>query len=403
VKKSSSFLTALLLAALAVCSWAAEVPHAEPEAVGMASAKLGEVKAAVQKLVAEEKIAGAITMVARKGKIVHFEAYGLRDIEDDAPLEKDSILRFYSMTKPITTVAAMMLHDEGKLKLDEPLEKHLPEFEGMKVHGKSGPIEPDRKPTVRDLMRHTAGLTYGVFGNSPVDRMYKKQDVLGSRDLEEQVKKLGSIPLEYQPGTKWHYSVSTDVLGCVVERVSRSRLDEFFQKRIFEPLDMKDTAFYVPEEKADRFSSCYGRGLRLKDRYDTSRYLRRPTLLSGGGGLVSTARDYMRFCQMLINKGELHGTRLLKTETVEMMTRNQLPENVFCHGLFGFGLGFRVKLKNLGHRWHAGEYGWGGAASTHFWISPADDLVVIALSQYMPFSNQLETTLRPLVYKSIMN
>lgn len=400
--KRSLFLTALLLAAIAAYSWAAEVPQAKPEEVGMSSVKLEKVTSAVQEMVADEKVAGAITMVARKGKIVHFEAYGLRDMEDEKPLEKDTIMRFYSMTKPITTVAAMMLHDDGTLKLDDPVEKYLPEFEGVKVHDEKGPVEPDRKPTVRDLMRHTAGLTYGVFGNSPVDRMYTQQNVLGSRDLGEQAKKLGKIPLDYQPGTRWHYSVSTDVLGCLVERVSQSKLDEFFQKRIFKPLDMKDTAFYVPEEKANRFSSCYGPGLKLKDRFSSSRYLHRPTLLSGGGGLVSTARDYMRFCQMLINKGELHGTRLLQSETVEMMTKNQLPENVFCHGLLGFGLGFQVKLKNWGPRGHVGEYGWGGAASTHFWISPDDDLVVIALSQHMPFSKQLESTVRPLVYKSII-
>jgi CubicO group peptidase (beta-lactamase class C family) len=191
--------------------------------------------------------------------------------------------------------------------------------------------------------------------------------------------------------------VSCDVLGALVERLSGKDLDVFFNERIFKPLDMKDTAFFVPKEKVDRFASCYAPRLRVKDRYDASRYLKKPPgMLSGGGGLVSTARDYMRFCQMMLNKGELFGKRILKGETVEMMTRNQLPKNVRWRGRNGFGLGFSVLL--LGR---AGEYGWGGAASTHFWISPKDDLAVVALSQRMPFTTQLQNAVRPLVYEAI--
>jgi len=205
----------------------------------------------------------------------------------------------------------------------------------------------------------------------------------------------------HQPGTKWHYSVSTDVLGALVERVSRTRLDMFFHKRVFKPLDMRDTAFLVPRAKVARFSSCYSPGMKTKDRFNASRYLRQPGFLSGGGGLVSTARDYMRFCQMLINGGELHGRRVLKAETVRMMTKNQLPQKVHWAGVNGFGLGFSVQLRDLGSKAHRGEYGWGGAASTHFWISPKDDLVVVALSQLMPFSPQLQNLVKPLVYEAI--
>lgn len=384
---------------------AAEVPQAKPEAVGMSSAKLKKINAAVQKLVDDKKIAGAITMVARKGKIVHFEACGMRDVNSKQPVKKDTIMRFYSMTKPITTVAAMILFDQGKFKLDDPVEKYLPELKGLKVYGPGKPTETARKVTVRDLMRHTSGLTYGIFGNTPVDRMYRQANILGSRTLKEMVVKLGKIPLSCQPGSKWHYSVSTDVLGALVERVSKKRLDVFFSTRIFKPLGMKDTGFYVPKVNVKRFSSCYSPGLKIKDRFNASRYLSPPRgMLSGGGGLVSTARDYMRFCQMLLGKGQLHGRRILKAKTVETMTQNHLPKNVHVWNIngIGFGLGFRVQTKNWGPKGRIGEYGWDGAASTHFWISPKDDLAVIALSQLMPFSMRLQQVVKPLVYEAIV-
>jgi len=220
------------------------------------------------------------------------------------------------------------------------------------------------------------------------------------------VEKLGRIPLLYQPGTHWHYGVSTDVLGCLVEKVSGKRLDAFFRERILEPLDMRDTAFFVPKAKVDRFASCYSPGpdgLKVRDKYTDSRYLILPTLLSGGGGLVSTARDYMRFCQMLLRRGELFGVRVLEAQTVDEMTKNQLPKGVRWGGNNGFGLGFSVRLRDDGAKAHGGEYGWGGAASTHFWISPKDDLAVVALSQLMPFSPQLQDAVKPLVYEAIEN
>jgi CubicO group peptidase (beta-lactamase class C family) len=395
---------AILLAVLTRYSCAAELPRAKPETVGMSAGKLEKVKSEVQKLVNDSKIAGAITIVARKGRIVHFEAHGMRDIEEKSPIAKDTIMRIYSMSKPITTVAAMILFEQGKLKLDDPVEKFIPEFKGLKVYDAKQPVATSRKMTVRDLMRHSSGLTYGIFGNSPVDQMYRKANILGSRDLAEMAGKLGKIPLDYQPGSKWQYSVSTDMLGYVVERASHHKLDAFMQKHIFNPLDMKDTAFFVPGPKVKRFASCYGPELRTKDSYRSSRYLTRPTNLSGGGGLVSTARDYMRFCQMLINKGELQGKRLLKSGTVEMMTKNQLPKDIYCWGVdgSGFGLGFQVVMKDWGLYGHVGEYNWDGAASTHFWISPKDELVGIALTQFMPFSKQLKDAVKPLIYEAIV-
>ncbi|MHC4250767.1 MAG: serine hydrolase domain-containing protein [Planctomycetota bacterium] len=370
----------------------------------MSSRKLEKVGAAVKQLVDDRKTAGAITMVARKGRIVHFEARGMRDADEKQALKTDAIMRFYSMTKPITTVAAMMLYEEGKLKLDDPVEKYIPALKGQEVYHPDAPVKPDRKITVRDLMRHTSGFTYGFFGDTPVDLLYRQRNILASRDLEAMMLQLRTLPLMHQPGAAWTYGVSTDVLGRVVETVSRKRLDAFIEQRILKPLDMKDTAFHVSRKNVGRFSSCHGPGLKVSDKYSRSRFLRPPTLLSGGGGLVSTARDYMRFCQMLINRGELFGVRLLKPETVEMMTRNQLPRGVRCWGIdgFGFGLGFQVQLKDWGPKGHVGEYGWSGVASTHFWISPEDDLVVLALSQRMPLSMQLQDAVKPLVYQAIV-
>ncbi|MDP6637525.1 MAG: serine hydrolase domain-containing protein [Phycisphaerae bacterium] len=398
--------TAIVLVLLLVSAgWAGEIPQAKPESVGMSSAKLAKVSAAVGKMVDDKKIAGAITIVARKGKIVHFETYGMRDIESKKPVEKDTIMRFYSMTKPITTVAAMILFDQGKFKLDDPLENYLPELKGLKVQNGDKTSEPARKVTIRDIMRHTSGFTYGLFGNTRVDQMYRKANILGSRNLKEMVTKLGKIPLRFEPGSQWHYSVSSDVLGALVERISKTSLDAFFKRHIFGPLDMKDTGFSVPKSSVERFSSCFRPGLRVEDKYSTSHYTRPPRgMLSGGGGLVSTARDYMRFCQMLVNKGRFQGKRILKAKTVEMMTVNNLPEGVYVRRgtETGFGLGFSVQLKDRGAIAHAGEYGWGGAASTHFWISPKDDLVVIALSQYKPFSSKLKQLVKPLVYEAIV-
>ena len=408
-RMAAVWLVACVLVSL---TWAAEMPFAKPEDVGMSAAKLEQVKAAVQKLVDDQKVAGAVTMVARKGKVVHVETFGLRDIEAKKPMERDTIMRFYSMTKPITSVAAMVLYDEGKFQLDDPVAKHIPELKGLKVYkesenGEAEYVEPNRAVTVRDLMRHTSGFTYGLFSNTPVDKMYRQKLVFGGGDLQEMAKRLGEIPLLHQPGTKWHYSVSTDVLGYLVERVSGQKLDVFFRERIFERLDMKDTGFYVPKEKANRLSVCYGPkasgGMKVTTQFGADQYLTPPSFLSGGGGLVSTARDYMRFCQMLLNKGELDGVRLLKAETVEMMTKNQLPPGVYWGGRNGFGLGFSVQLKvGRGGKARVGEYGWGGAASTHFWISPKDDLAVVALSQLMPFSGQLQNAVKPLVYDAII-
>jgi len=398
---------------------AIELPTATPETVGLSAEKLQDARAAMQKLVDEKRIAGGVFAVARRGKVVQFETCGMMDIETGKPMRRDTIFRFYSMSKPITSVAAMILYEQGKIKLDDPVSKYIPEFKGLKVVADPEAevireMAAKREMTVRDLMRHTSGLTYGVFGNTAVDKLYRKTIQLSGQGstLEEMAEKLASIPLLYQPGTKWHYSVSTDVLGRVIEVVSGQSLDKFFAERIFEPLGMVDTAFYVPAGKIDRFATNYGPnpqgGLKPIDIPKKSRYTRMPTFFSGGGGLVSTASDYMRFCLMLLNKGEFGGRRLLKTETVEMMTKNQLPDIAYPIGTgdragVGFGLGFSVRIESGNGKFSSrvGEYGWGGMASTHFWISPGDGIAVVVLTQHIPYSGRAENALKPIIYEAI--
>jgi CubicO group peptidase (beta-lactamase class C family) len=404
MKTTRQKLFAILLFSLAISfvAHAKQIPITSPEDVGISTEKLAQIKPAIQALVDNEKIAGASVIVARKGKIALFETFGMMDKEAKKPMKPNTIFRFYSMTKPVTSVAAMMLYEEGKLKLDDPVSKYIPEFKGLKVYAESGKhTEQIHKMSIRDLLRHTSGFTYGFFG-----KMYRARSVFDwDSSLQDMIDKLSEIPLLHQPSSKWHYSVSTDVLGYLVQKISGQSLDKFFKTRIFKPLKMKDTAFHVPARKTDRFAVCYGPnltgGLRIVDDPNKSRYLKKPTIFSGGGGLVSTARDYMRFCQMLLNKGRLDGKRLLLPETVEMMTTNQLPDSVKRGEDGGFGLGFSVRLKD--GKFPKGEYGWGGMASTHFWISPKHDLIVIALSQYMPYSARLENTVKPIVYDSILN
>jgi len=419
--KSRAFLVCALVILLgAPFSWGQELPTARPEEVGMSSEKLERIGPAVQALVTNNLVAGAITMVARHGKVVYFETFGRSDIASGQPMARDEIMRFYSMTKPITSVAVMMLVEQGKIRLDDPVAKRLPEFNNVRVflsttnHGFI--TEPVlRVPTVRDLLRHTAGLTYGFLGHTPVDAAYGQAGVLDPNStLTELTRKVARLPLLYQPGSKWNYSIGADVLARLVEVTSGESFDEFLDERIFRPLDMRDTGFYVPADKLARFAALYGSAdgrLKVIEAPATSPFLKRPKLFSGGGGLVSTARDYMRFCQMLAAGGELNGRRLLRPETLQAMTTNQLPPEAFPISLagfpipgLGFGLGFSVHVEPAPFSAaRVGEYGWSGLASTSFWISPKDDLVVIVLQQFMPFSMLLDQTVKPLVYNAITN
>jgi len=392
---------------------AAELPQVPPVEVGLSAKKLEKVKTIVQAQVDKKQIAGAVVLVARRGKISLLEPFGKLDLKSGKPMPPDAIFRFYSMTKPITSVAALMLVEAGKLKLDDPVGNYLPELQNLRVYaGKDQTVAAKRPVTIRDLMRHTSGFTYGMPNGSPVDRLYIKNKI-DEGTLPDMIRTLGKLPLQDQPGTRFNYSYSTDVLGRVIEVVSGEPLDKFFFERVLHPLDMHDTGFSIADDKLDRFATAYARGgkagLGVTDLPARSRYRKQPKFFSGGGGLVSTARDYCRFCQMLLNGGALDGTRLLRPETVAEMTSNQLPKEAMPVRLggfpvpgHGFGLGVMVRLQSpSGPALPDGEYSWSGAASTYFWVTPKPQLIVIILQHIEPIDISLQLSLKPLIYSAI--
>jgi CubicO group peptidase (beta-lactamase class C family)/predicted outer membrane protein len=405
-----AFLAAALAAVVCLPVSAQRAPYriatGAPEDVGLSSAVLERIGPAMQELVDSGRTAGVMTLVARRGTIVHWEARGWRVLGED-PLERDDIFRIYSMTKPVTSVAVMMLVEEGLLSLDTPLADVLPQFAGVQVlDGRR--LRPPRTPIlVRHLLTHTAGLGYGDIGRTPVDSLYRAAQlgVWGTAgDLEETVNRIARLPLAFDPGTRWNYSLGVDVLGRVVEVVSGRTLEEFFRERIFEPLGMEDTGFHVPPAKLDRFTAAYGPGpggLRLIESHVDGQHTRPAEWFSGGGGLVSTASDYLRFCMMLLNEGELDGVRLLRPETVRLMRTNHLPPELVPIPIGGqdqgFGLGFAVSLGE-----NAGSYRWLGIAGTYFWIDPAQELVAFAWNQLRPSGGApIERLLSELVYEAL--
>ncbi len=378
----------VLLAILATSSFAAEFQVANPTRTGFNAEKLARITPAMEAHVEQRRLVGALAVIARADEIVYAQAWGQSDREKNLPMTEDAIFRIYSMSKPITSVAAMMLVEQGKLELDEPVSTYLPELADMAVlvetkgETTNEEVPAAREFTLRDLLRHTSGLTYGFFGNTPVDQRYKAAGVLISdQTLEDTITKLSGIPLLYQPGSRWHYSVSTDVLGRVVEVASTQSLDRYLTEQIFEPLEMKDTFFNVPPDKRPRLAQMYspdGNGGLKPSRPGESRRFVNPgnRFYSGGGGLCSTAADYLAFCRMLLNEGQLDGVRLLRAETVRLMRSNQLTE-VARHGPgFQFGLGFSIDGD--------GVYGWGGAAGTKFWIDPENGLITLYMVQIKP-------------------
>lgn len=385
------------------------------------------------------KIPGALIAVARKGQVAYVSAIGHRDVERRAPVEHDTIYRIYSMTKSIVSVALMALYEEGHFQLNDPVSRFIPSFERLRVWLDGNPAKyrttaPLRDMTVRDLLTHTSGLTYGFNYNHPVDALYRRRGVerpsplaapecdTPATTVEDMVERLADVPLLFSPGTSWNYSVSTDVCGRLVEILSGQRLDAFLQERILGPLGMVDTAFHVPADKAHRLAANYAAtpagGLHLVDDPTTSPYLQPTDFLSGGGGLASTAGDYLRFTHMLLNKGELDGVRILGRRTVEYMTMNHLPDGVDIAAMgprefngqvfegIGFGLGFAVTLDPTRAQviGSAGSYNWGGAASTAFWIDPAEELTVVFMTQLVPSSAlPLRPQLRTLTYQAIVD
>jgi CubicO group peptidase (beta-lactamase class C family) len=396
---------------------AGELPQATPKEVGLSAAKLERVKNLVERAVNRNQTAGVIVLIARQGKVAFLQTFGRLNARADKSMPQDAIFRIHSMTKPITTAAALLLYEEGKFNLDDPVSTYLPELKGLRVHTGKGDetVEVKHEMTIRDLMRHTSGLTYGMPNGTAVDKMYMAKGIDGpDLSLAEMVTTLGNLPLQDQPGTRFQYSISTDVLARLIEVLAGKPIDEFLQDRIFRPLDMRDTGFIVPDDKLSRFAASHragGRGvLEVVDDPATSRYRTRRKYLSGGGGLVSTARDYARFCQMLLNGGELQGVRLLRSETVKAMTRNQLPIEALPMRLggfplpgMGFGLGVSVRLdtKSSTPDPAAGEFGWNGAASTYFWVAPNSEMVVIVLQQVEPYNFALQLALQPTIYAAL--
>ena len=414
------------------------LPETKPEKVGLDGEQLAKISEMMRADVEAGHTVGSIALVARNGKVAYVDAVGLADRENLAPMEQDTIFRIYSMTKPIVSTALMMLYEDGLFQLRDPVSKYLPELGGLEVlvekgevagpppgirprseYGEAPPM-PDpntyttvparREMTVQDLLRHTAGLTYGIFGNTSVDKIYRHYGILGDADLEEFISDLGKAPLQYQPGTRWHYSVSVDVQGALIEVLSGQTLDVFLEERMFKPLGMVDTGFYVPEEKMHRFAQMYvpgeGGQLELANPALSRNFVEKPSFLGGGGGLVSTTGDYLRFCQMHLNGGELDGVRLLGRKTVELMRTDHLGDVVRGDGAYGFGLGFAVAkdLGKIGAVGSVGEYNWGGAAGTRFWIDPVENMVGLYMIQILPGSGLPYSSLfKNFAYQSIVD
>jgi len=380
-----------------------------PEDYGLSSKALSRISQHFQTDVKANFIPGAVALIARKGKIIYFENFGMQVKEKGISMSRDSVFRIYSMTKPITSVAALILYDKGKLDIDDPVSKYLPEFRNMTVGFEEGNeikyTEPVKRDiTIKDLMMHTSGLSYGVFVSSPIRKMYLKEGVNSwDQPLSEMTKKLGKIPLLFQPGTKWEYSRSTDVLGRVVEVASGMRLDRFMETYIFRPLGMNDTGFSLKQNNRGRLAEAVG--------IDLLNVRRQPVKLSGGGGLVSTAQDYYRFAQMLLNGGEFEGKRILKKNTVALMTRDHLGglsergDAWYLPGKgYGFGLGVAVrKDKNADIQGSIGDYWWEGIAGTGFWVDPEKQMVAILMIQAPMQRLHYRKVYREWVYNALLD
>lgn len=406
LQTSVRFLAAVTLASVSLLAAAqtppSGLPMAEPESVGMSAERLQRIDAFTQRYIDDEMVAGTVTLVARKGKVVHFSAQGMKDVERNQPMTTDTIFRMASMTKPIASVALMMLYEEGYFQLDDPISDWLPEFKNMMVEVEqsdgSTRLEPAQTPiSFTHILTHTAGLMNSYRGD--IARYSEVARVQGDEKLDSWTERLATLPLRYEPGTRWEYSAATSVVGRLVEVISGDDLDTFFRERIFEPLQMNDTYFYLPPDKVNRFATLYGPDADNGNRMmltevgdERSNYVSGPrAFYSGAGGLVSTAHDYVRFQQMMLNGGELDGVRLLGSKTVELIFANHtgdLPLWLSGPGM-GFGLGYSVVLdRAVAHTSDTeGSVSWGGAFGTLFWIDPEEELLAIILTQIRPYSH----------------
>jgi CubicO group peptidase (beta-lactamase class C family) len=402
MKRLTALVSVLHLVVFVAVVSAQSLPTAKPEQVGLSSERLERVSRVLRSEIESGKIPGAVALVARKGQIVYFESFGLRDKASGAPMSKDAIFRLYSMTKPFTSVAAMMLAEDGKFLIADPVSKFLPQLAKREVSvpqfdgatGKVGyvTVPAEREITIQDLLRHTSGFVYPGGPNTRVNELYEKGGVgWADQTPEEQLDRLGKVPLAHQPGTTWEYSLSTDVLGRVVEKVSGMRLGRFFEERIFKPLKMADTSFVVDNGKLNRLAQplaiepSTGQPIKLVD------VTVAPKNDAGGAGSAGTTLDYARFLQMLLNGGQLDGTRLLSPTTVAFMTADHLgPMKVVQRGGvgtgYGFGLGFAVRTAPgiAAVSGPVGEYRWGGAAGTAFWVDPSEQMITILMTQGAP-------------------
>lgn len=400
-----------------------QLSEAQVRSLGFSAAGLEQLERGMQSFIDSKQLSGAVTILARHGEVVQQKAYGLQNIAAGTRMRQDTIFSIYSMTKPVVGVAMMMLYEEGKWQPTDPIAKHLPEFAAVKVFNRIGedgkPVldAPTHAPTVGELMSHLAGFTYGFFGNTPVDNMYREANVLGAASLPEFSQKLSQLPLLYQPGEQWVYSVSVDLQGYLVEKLSGKPLGVFMRERIFQPLGMKDTDFFVPEAKLARLATTYtANAAGLTPNEHDPNVSRDPGMPSGGGGLYSTAGDYLRFAQMLLNGGELDGTRLLKTSSVAMMRTNKLTP-ALQSGKFGIGpyrmqpgSGFGYDVAVIHDPIAAkspsgkGTYQWFGLAGTWFWVDPANDLIFIGMIQRLGgLGSGIEAQARKLTYQALVD